>query len=314
MSWEYFYTGRTPNPVAIFEQALLVAAISYYQQSLAEAIARSGGYELVEWVSQPGSIDPSWALYRDRTAHYLLTIAGTQSFEQFTQHLTGAIPLIPFPGARATIASHAAAAERLAEAVDVKLPTDVVTLDYSGHSYGGSVAQILFTSSDLPTDMDRVGNCLTFGAPRSFFGPAPYPTRGSCVRVSNKSSDFVAHIPPKGYNLAPILGDLAGLILGVPVGWTHFGYTVHLRADGSMEFVGKDVDDETTLEAVTSLSGGLSGHFITTYLRRLSAFFGGALYGEYLRLADGLEGDPGGGGRERDSAQPSGGRLLAMGL
>lgn len=279
MTWEGFFSGETPSPLAMFEQALLLECIHSDSRETAVQIAGFGGFTLTSWWYQPDLTDPSWAMYTDQRGRLLLTVAGTQSLEQATQHLTGAVPLAPFPGAQATIADHGEAAARLADAVAEFVPKRTPTIDYSGHSYGASVAQIMWKNAALPEALNLPGDCMTFGSCRSFFGPPPPIKRGSCVRVSNQGIDPVAHIPPKRYNLAPFVGDLAGLILGVEVGWTHVGYTVHLREGGEVVNVGTDVDDEDLLETASALSQGFSGHYLSRYLDRLSRHFGGARHG-----------------------------------
>jgi hypothetical protein len=292
-TWENFFTGQTPNPLAMFEQALLLAAISFNQDALGSAVAESGGYHLSEWVYQPDSKLPSFALYEDESYRLLITIAGTQSFQQFTQHLGGVVPLLPIPGSQATIASHGEAAVLFVRQLDDMTIGSFDRIDYSGHSYGASVAQITWKTTGLPDWMNVPGDCMTFGTCRSFFGPVPPIQRGSCVRVSNIGDDMVAHLPPKHYSAVPGVGFIASKIIGLLVSWNHIGYTVHLADDGTVQFVGKDVDDEGLLDGARAVVKGLEAHYITTYCRRLSRHFGGALHGRFGGLAESLGGPPG---------------------
>lgn len=272
--WTPFVDGNgAPQAQAAFEQTLLLKCLAADREDLATRIAGQLGASVQFWHWAPNGPRPSWALYATADGHCLVTVSGTQNKRQIILHLGGAIPVFPIPGVGQVQMLHWALAKEVAEAVEGHLPEGAVGLDWSGHSYGGSMVTLLSAVSGSGPVWSLPSQYMTFGAPRSFFASRLPTPRGPLVRVSGQNDDPVAHMPPKHLSVLPGVGWLTKKLLGLTIEWQHLGLTVHVTDDGTWNVVGKNVDDEGIIDLAKSMVTGWFNHPIAAYLRRVAQIY-----------------------------------------
>lgn len=265
----FFGPDGHPDRLAVYEQALLLAALSANRRELAVFAAAEMGMRLVTWFYQDYTLVPSWALYDDERGNSLVTLSGTQNPQQCLLHLGGAIPVFPIPGlGQCNMLHYDWGGKVLKEALG-PAKSFHKTVHLSGHSYGGSIVSLMAEKTAWANNVGVPGEAMSFAAPRSWFGSQEGFQSVPLVRVSGFHDDPVPHIPPQHMSIVPGAGFVLKKIVGLLASWYHVGVVFHLNERGGITELAANTDDEHLSELPELVLTGWGNHAIAEYLRRI---------------------------------------------
>lgn len=236
-----FQIGNTWDRLAAAQQLCILLALYHDHREGVELLA-DGSAQILAWQLAGGfTWPPSWCVLKDQDEQFFIVLNGTTNVRQGGGHMQGAfITAEPFrwssgPGGQAYVnGAWAALWDTLWPDIRALLPADLRdrVICFSGHSYGGAVAQ-LFASYLLREVPEVRAQVLTFGQPRVWTPGYTGPIPAACY-VLYSTEDPVASLPPFGLSLelnSAAMGFTPRVIQGLS--WQHYGTVEQLGMDGS---------------------------------------------------------------------------------
>lgn len=206
--------------LAACQTGAIIAALYADRRDLVEQLVGDEGQVLL-WQHRPESWPPSLAVIRSGSGRYFVLMPGTVNISQWRGHVIGSF-LRSYAGGQSLLNGQwAYAADEVgAEIQSVIPPPSEGVVHYSGHSYGGAVAQVL--AFRRLAAGDSAAQVLTFGAPKAYTSGYPGPLPSVYWRVAS-TNDVVSTIPP---DIA--IGSFSQWaypmdIIAQNARWTHYG-------------------------------------------------------------------------------------------
>lgn len=193
---------------------------------------------------------PRWVVFRAGDNRFHVIIAGTTNSVQMGYHIvaSGVLPLgavkdlnYKTGAAQPNLPWNSVAIDILNEIVDViGDPPANSKWYFSGHSYGGAVAQLL--GHYMIKSYAKDSQVMVFGSPKVWTEPFPGPFPDVYWRIESEG-DVVTISPSQVPDLGPVFINAVDLVAGkkpenrwdwIALRWTHYGKSAVIYADGGL--------------------------------------------------------------------------------